>query len=71
MTSEDFAIASSIVSLFIAITTSVSNHYLLRLNVQFLDLYIKANEALIRQRNELNNPKEIDEILIDTDQQDK
>jgi hypothetical protein len=70
MSSEDFAIASSIISLFIAVTATISNYKLLSLNIQYLDLYIKANETLNQLRNDLNTSI-IEEALKDVEDKDK
>lgn len=70
MSSEDFAIASSIISLFIAVTATISNHKLLSLNIQYLDLYMKANETLNQLRNDLNTSI-LEESLKDVEDKDK
>ena len=70
MYSEEFAIASSIISLSIAITATISNHQLLRLNIQYLDLYMKANESLEQMRNDLNTAI-IEEIVKEEERNDK
>jgi hypothetical protein len=65
ITSEDFAITSSIISLVIAITTTISNHKLLSLNIQYLELYIKATESLAKMQNDLNSAIEAEIIKED------